>query len=206
MTKNFCVGIFGGSFNPPHIGHIRAARSFCKKALPDVLMVIPSFIPPHKVLDEVGAEKRLEMARLAFSDIYSNVEISDCEIKRGGKSYTLYTVNEIRGKYPECDIALYVGSDMFLSFDTWHKAEELFKMCSIHVMPRFDDMAALEAKAGEYSQKYNADIVFIEDEFYEMSSTLLRKAVEDGNTEFLKANLSENVLEYIKREKLYWKG
>lgn len=206
MKKRFCVGIFGGSFNPPHLGHVRAAKSFCDAAQPDVLMVIPSFMPPHKVLDEVGADKRLEMARLAFSGVYGCVEISDCEITRGGKSYTLYTVQEILGKYPECDIALYVGSDMLMSFDTWHKAEELFRLCRLYVMPRFDDRVLLEQKAEQYRKEYNAEIVFIDGPFYEISSTQLRRAVKENDKLFLNENLPEDVLLYLQKEKLYLKG
>ncbi len=205
MKKGFCVGIFGGSFNPPHIGHIRAAHNFCRAANIDLLMVIPSFIPPHKEISGIDPYKRLEMARLAFSGISSNVEISDCEIKRGGKSYTLYTVLEIKERYPECQIALFVGSDMLMSFDTWHKASELFKMCTLYVMSRFDDRAELEQKAQHYREAYGARIVFIEGEFHEISSTILREASKEDNAGLLKKHLTENVLDYIKRERLYGK-
>lgn len=201
--KSFLVGIFGGSFNPPHIGHIRALEKFCAAASPDLLMVIPSFIPPHKALDEVGAEKRLEMARLAFGKVYEKSEISDREIRRGGKSYTFYTIEEIGAEYPNSQIALFVGSDMLMSFDTWYKAEELFKKCTLYVMPRRDDREQLEAKAREYRRIYDADIVIIDGDFYEISSTRLRQAARENDTEFLAKNLSPEVFGYITQENLY---
>ena len=199
------IGIFGGSFNPPHIGHVRAAKKFCMTAAPDYLMVIPSFVPPHKELDEVGADKRFEMAKLAFGGIYPNMEISDCEIKRGGKSYTFYTVKDLLEKNPGCEIALFVGSDMLLSFDTWHRAEELFGMCRLYVMPRHDDRAILKKKAEEYIERYKADIMFIDGDFYEISSTELRRAVMENDRAFLEKNLSKAVLDYINTHNLYGK-
>lgn len=199
------VCIFGGSFNPPHIGHVRAAKKYCETANPDLLIVIPSFVPPHKKMEEIGVHHRLEMARLAFSDVWKNTEISDCEVVRGGKSYTLFTVKEISEKYPGCRIGLFVGSDMLLSFDTWFKAEELFELCTLYVMPRRNDLPELLKKAEAYREKYNADVVFIDDDFYEISSTELRDAVREGNDGFLKAHLSEKVYRYIKREDLYGK-
>ena len=204
-NKKFRVGIFGGSFNPPHIGHIRAARNFCVAANPDLLMVIPSFIAPHKDIDEVGADKRLRMAQLAFGGIYDKIEISDCEIARGGKSYTFYTVTEIAEKYPGCETALFVGSDMLLSFETWYKAQELFGMCRLFVMPRSNDRDKLEVKAEEYRRNFNADISFIEGDFYEISSTRIRQAVREGDSDFLNKNLSADVLDYISTQKLYRK-
>lgn len=201
--ENIHIGIFGGSFNPPHIGHIRALEKFCVAASPDLLMVIPSFIPPHKALDEVGAEKRLEMARLAFGKVYEKSQISDREIRRGGKSYTFYTVEEIRTEYPKSRIALFVGSDMLMSFDTWYKAKELFKKCTLYVMPRRNDREQLEIKAREYRCMFGADIVFIDGDFYEISSTRLRQAAREHNMDFLAKNLSPEVFDYITRENLY---
>lgn len=201
--SGFRIGIFGGSFNPPHIGHIRALEKFRAAAEPNLLMVIPSFIPPHKAASEVGADKRLEMARLAFGKIGKNVQISDREILRGGKSYTYYTVEEIRAEYPGSEICLFVGSDMLMSFDTWYKAEELFKSCRLYVMPRQNDREQLEMRAAEYQKAFDADISFIGGEFYEISSTELRQAARNADSDFLAKNLSPEVFGYITRENLY---
>ncbi|MBQ9941081.1 MAG: nicotinate (nicotinamide) nucleotide adenylyltransferase [Clostridia bacterium] len=197
------IGLFGGSFNPPHIGHIRAAKYFCQKANPDIFMVVPSFIAPHKEIQEIGPHHRVEMAKLAFSHIWDNTVISDCEIVRGGKSYTVITVNELKQKYPGCQICLFVGSDMFLCFENWYKAEILFESCLLYVMPRKDDISELMQKAEYYISKYNANITFIDKEFYEISSTELRYAIIENNIDFLSENLSTSVLNYIRQENLY---
>lgn len=199
------VCIFGGSFNPPHVGHILAAKKFYNTADPDLFIVIPSFVAPHKEIQEIGAHHRLEMSKLAFEGIGEKVEVSDLEIVRGGKSYTFLTVTEIAQMYAGCKICLFVGSDMLMSFATWYKARELFSMCSLYVMPRHDDRAELTAKADEYRKEYNADITFIEGEFYEISSTELRNAMRDGREEYLSRHLSEDVYGYIKSRNLYGK-
>ena len=199
------VCIFGGSFNPPHLGHVCAAKRFYNTVNPDLFIVIPSFVAPHKKIREVGAHHRLEMSKLAFKAIGKNIEISDMEMVRGGKSYTFLTVTEIAAKYPGCKICLFVGSDMLMSFDTWYNAKELFSMCHLYVMPRYDDRKELMKKADEYREKYNADVTFIDGEFYEISSTNLRDAVNYGREEYLKKHLSEDVYGYIKRHNLYGK-
>lgn len=199
------VCIFGGSFNPPHVGHVLAAKRFYNTTDPDLFIVIPSFIAPHKEICEIGANHRLEMSKRAFKDVGKNVEVSDMEIARGGKSYTFLTVTEIADKYPNCKICLFVGSDMLMSFDTWYRAENLFSMCHLYVMPRYDDRSILMKKADEYREKYNADITFIDGEFYEISSTSLRKAMNDNREEYLKKHLPGDVYGYIKQHNLYGK-
>lgn len=200
------LAVFGGSFNPPHLGHVLAAEKFCNASKPDVLIVVPSLLSPHKEKSDVCAEKRLEMSRLAFSGVYKNVEISDCEILRGGKSYTLYTILDIQKKYGECIIDLFVGSDMLMSFDTWFMFEKLFEKCHLYVMQRYDDKEILEKKAEYYREKYGAVISFIQGEYYCISSTELRQAARRGDTELLTRNLPQKVLNYIIDKELYKKG
>ena len=86
--KMIRLGVYGGTFSPPHLGHIESAEAFYREMKLDKLLIIPTFIPPHKeAKDDASPEDRLEMCKLAFSHI-PNTEISDMEIKRGGKSYT----------------------------------------------------------------------------------------------------------------------
>ena len=113
------TAIYGGSFNPPHLGHVSAVATVLSDLAPDRLLNIPDCIAPHKAMAEntPSAEHRLEMCRLAFGDI-PGAEISDMEIRREGKSYTATTVEELRELYPEDEICLVMGTDMFLSFRT----------------------------------------------------------------------------------------
>ena len=94
-ARSKSIGIFGGTFNPPHVAHVAAAEAFSRRIDPDTLMIIPDFLPPHKTFaGTVTPEQRLDMCRLAFSHI-KNVQISDMEIARGGKSYTANTLTEL---------------------------------------------------------------------------------------------------------------
>lgn len=125
------VGILGGAFNPPHKGHVRLARYFADRLSLDKVLVIPSFIPPHKsAADLAGGADRLEMCRLAFSRD-NRFEVSPVEIERGGKSYTYDTLIEIKKTVPPAELFLIVGSDMFMSFETWHRYRDILKICTL---------------------------------------------------------------------------
>ena len=115
------TAIYGGSFNPPHLGHVRAAAAVMEKLGPDRLLIIPTNIPPHKEMAQgsPSPEQRMELCRLAFGDI-PGAELSDMEIKREGRSYSADTVGSLREMYPQDELYLVMGSDMFLSFCQWY--------------------------------------------------------------------------------------
>ena len=113
------IGIFGGTFNPVHNGHVLLARHYVQALGLQKLLVIPAKTPPHKLAPELAAEQlRLQMCALAFADL-PQAQVSDLEICRPGKSYTIDTVCELRQLYPQAQLYLLVGSDMFLSFTKW---------------------------------------------------------------------------------------
>ena len=193
------VGIYGGTFNPPHVGHIEAAKAFITQAKLDTLIIMPAFIPPHKQTDNlVNCDDRLEMCRLAFGNI-PNTEISDLEISRGGKSYTYLTLQELASD----DIELYFlcGTDMILTMDTWKNPEIIFTLAKICYIRRESDNAISELlieKCGDYFQKYGADIIQINTEAIEISSSEIR--AEDGIWD---RYLTANVIDYIRNQGLY---
>ena len=115
------IGIFGGSFNPPHLGHLLALREFQEKLNLDELLVIPAGDPPHKALsaNSPDAELRFVLTELACVDI-PKCCVSDMELRREGKSYTADTVLALRGRYPADELLLLMGTDMFLSFEKWY--------------------------------------------------------------------------------------
>ena len=114
MTR---IGIYGGTFSPPHNGHLAAARAFMEQMWLDILYVIPAAIPPHKQMAEpVSAADRLEMCRRAFAGM-EGVYVSDMEIRRGGKSYTVDTLRELSGD--DRRLFLLCGTDMVLTLDEW---------------------------------------------------------------------------------------
>lgn len=186
------IGIFGGSFNPPHLGHINLLKTACDTINFDKVFVIPSFISPHKDNAKVSPQDRLNLCKLAFGHI-PNITFSDLEIKRSGVSYTILTVNDILKKYPNSQIFLIIGSDMFLSILSWHKAEELLSKVSLVTAPR-EKSKLSEMK--EYAKKLSCDVIFLDIQIIEMSSTFLRKNLSSDY-------LSENVLNYIRAHNFY---
>ena len=193
------VGIFGGTFNPPHIGHIEAAKAFVLEANLDELLIIPAFIPPHKeYLSSVGCDERLEMCRLAFSDI-KKTKISDIEIARGGKSYTYLTLQELSDE----DVELYLlcGTDMILTMDAWKNPDVIFSLCTICYIRReslADITNMIEAKCKEYVECYNADILPIISDVIEISSSEIRQGNKD-----ISRYLKKEVLDYVIEKGLY---
>ncbi len=171
------VAIYGGSFNPPHLGHVEAALSVYKELAPDIFLIIPDRMPPHKEMAEGSptAEERLELCRLAFRTV-PGAQVSDMEIRRGGKSYTADTVAALRAQYPDAELLLVVGSDMLLSFEQWYRFEYLLRNCTLAVLSREEgDKPDLKARAAALEAKYGARVVLLRHEALPMSSGELRQ-------------------------------
>ena len=174
------IAIYGGSFNPPHLGHAEAARTVCEELKPDIFFIIPDNIPPHKEPDENSptAAQRLELCRLAFADI-PGVVVSDIETSRVGKSYSADTVRLLRERYPEDEFTLVVGTDMLLCFDEWYQFEYLLSECRLAVLPR-DDFhdRELEEKIRELRTEHGARITLLTHTPLEMSSSEIRERLK----------------------------
>ena len=121
------VGVYGGTFAPPHNGHVAAAKAFMEQMKLDYLFIIPTNLPPHKQVDD-GDDPlmRLKMCELAFEGV-DGIVISDMEITREGKSYTYDTLKEL--ERPDTRLFFLCGTDMVLTFDTWYRFEDILKMC-----------------------------------------------------------------------------
>lgn len=176
------TAVYGGSFNPPHMGHVSAARSVQEQLSPDRFLIIPTNIPPHKDMAEGSPtpEQRLELCRLAFGDI-PGAEISDMELCREGRSYTADTVERLRELYPEDELYLVVGSDMFLSFCEWYRFQYLLENCILTVLSREeDDSWELTGFKAELEEKYSARIIMLHHEPLPMSSEDIRQRLRLG--------------------------
>ena len=176
------IAIYGGSFNPPHIGHAEAARAAVEALKPDLFLIIPASTPPHKELEEnsPGPEARLEFCRLAFRDIPGAV-VSDMEIRRGGKSYTADTVDILRGEYPGAELCIVMGTDMFLSFKSWYRWQYLLESCTLAVLSREDfDRLEIEKFKEELESEYDAHILLIPHTPLPMSSSEIREKLRLG--------------------------
>lgn len=196
------VGIYGGTFAPIHVGHVAAAKAFMEQMKLDYLFIIPAYLPPHKQVDESDNPLyRLKMCELAFEGI-DGVVISDVELKRGGKSYTYDTLKELQR--PDTRLFLLCGTDMVLTFDTWYRYEDIFKMCYPTYVRREDDPVLTKriiAKIGEYYEKYGVMFRRIVTDPIELSSTEIRRAVKAG--EDISHLVPEGVARFIRENGLY---
>ena len=196
------VGIYGGTFAPVHNGHVAAAKAFMEQMKLDYLFIIPAYLPPHKQIDESDDPVyRLRMCELAFKDI-DGVVISDCEIARGGKSYTYDTLKELQRE--DTRLFLLCGTDMVLTFDTWYRFEDIFKMCyPVYVRRENDALIGnrIVSKINEYYQKYGVMFRKIMTEPIELSSTDIRRAVKNGQD--ISGMVPAAVADFIKQNGLY---
>ncbi|MEG1887742.1 MAG: nicotinate (nicotinamide) nucleotide adenylyltransferase [Oscillospiraceae bacterium] len=191
--------IFGGTFNPPHIGHIEMLKAVSK--LPDVdeIWLMPAKNPPHKNTEgELASElDRLEMCRIAAKTDPKG-SASDFEYKRDGKSYTFDTLRNLKNIYPNKQFCWLVGADMLITFDKWYKYREILKMAEIIAVFRkscdkhdFEDAAI----------KLNGKINCVQANITEVSSSEIREKIS-GN-EPVSTLLDEEIYCYIKEHKLY---
>ena len=196
------LGIYGGTFSPPHLGHVRAATTFVREAKLDRLLIMPDFLPPHKEnFGRVSAEDRLEMCRLAFADV-PHSEVSDYEVCKGGRSYTYLTLENFSAE--DVDLYFLCGTDMLLTLDTWKNPESIFKLATICYVRRERDESTdmlVDAKVRELVKRFQARIFELKHDVFEVSSTGIRTDI----SEHTKANdtLPRAVVEYINKRGLY---
>ena len=194
------IAIFGGTFNPVHNGHVNALRQIVSAVELDKVFIMPAKIPPHKIAPDLAGEReRLEMCRLAFEN-FSQAEVSDYELKRQGKSYSVYTIRHFKELYPEDKLYFIVGSDMLLSFHQWYEYEEILRKCGLICMSREDGD---RDRLLEYAEKMRAkgEIIIIPAKPFEASSTLIREKLK--NHEDCSCYLDKNVVQYITDNNLY---
>lgn len=170
------IAVYGGSFNPPHPAHVRAARLAYAALAPDKLLVIPAADPPHKVLaaGSPTPEERFELTKLAFRD-FPEAEISDVELRRGGESYTSDTVEELAREYPGAELWLVIGTDMLTSFERWHEFRSILAGAALAVLPRNEgELPEIERCAARFEALYGARVRIIDAAPLPMSSSEMR--------------------------------
>lgn len=198
------IGVFGGTFNPIHNGHV-SLGVYCKDELSlDKLMLIPTYTPPHKSSNELAEEEhRVNMCKLA-TEQYGYFEVSDIEIERKGKSYTYETLNSLKEIYTEDELYLIVGADMFLTLDKWKNPQSIFKNATIVAVPRNDDdKNDLVYYYDNTIKKLGAKAIVLENPVVQVSSTYIRENID--NYQLIKSLIDSNVYEYIVKNKLYRK-
>ena len=199
------IVLYGGSFNPPHLGHLHAARAAEEALQPDLFLVVPDRVPPHKELAEnsPSPEERMEMCKIAFRSLPS-AEISNIELERIGKSYTADTVADMRKRFPADELVLVIGSDMLLSFRQWYNYRYILSECTLAVAEREDgESDELEQMADLLRREDGARIVHLIYKPYPASSTEIREELASGRCP---AGLDPEVYRYIRENKFYLAG
>ena len=204
------IVFYGGSFNPPHCGHIEAAMTISEYLKPDKLLIVPSNIPPHKELAEGSpdAQERLLLTKLAFADV-PQAEVTDLELHREGKSYTATTVEQLLAQYPEAEMYLAMGTDMLLSFEEWYRFRFLLETLTLAVFVRSEGEEAEMLRHAEYlKQQYGARIILLRHEPKAMSSSDIRDMLcRRMGASFLPEAVYARIIangDYDAKPELYW--
>lgn len=188
------IVIFGGTFNPPHLGHQEMITALCDLKYIDKVIVTPTKVPPHKKCTELASEEdRLAMIKLLCED-FIKTEVSLVDMQREGKSYSLDTVLELKQQYPDYDFYFAIGGDMLATLDTWYKWEELIKETSFIAFSRGDEKAFLADF--ERMTALGANISIIDEKITDVSSTSLRDKLDPDL-------IPQKVYDYILKHKLY---
>lgn len=198
------TAIFGGTFNPVHNGHRNAVKKVLEAVELDRVIVLPDRIPPHKEVKELASEKdRLAMLELTFSQM-PETEISDYELRREGKSYSVITLRHFHETLPEDKLFFIMGSDMLLTFSKWYCWQEILSLCTLICVSRCDeDTEKLEPCAQEL-RRCGGEVIIVSAEPFEVSSTQLREMIRKN--EDCSCYLDESVVKYITDNNLYGRG
>ena len=192
------TAIFGGTFNPFHIGHYEMLEAINQLDFIDEILLMPDRIPPHKECDFLaGDEHRIEMCRIISED-FKKVKLCLIEFEREGKSYTYDTVLELKTKFPDKNFTFVCGGDMITTLDKWYKFEELIKEISFISFGRFEILQEQFYKKVKSLKDIGADITVIDKKITAVSSTQIRRDIE-GN----KRLLPERIYNYIKDKRIY---
>ncbi|NIO48004.1 MAG: nicotinate (nicotinamide) nucleotide adenylyltransferase [Candidatus Aminicenantes bacterium] len=212
------IGLFGGTFNPVHSGHLKAAEIVQKRFLLDKILFIPSYIPPHKDTAEIASPShRLKMVEIALRG-FSHFIPCSIEIDAEEKSYSIITINRIKKLYPKSWIFFILGIDAFLEVDTWKDYEQLLEQCFFAVIsrPGYRLDEAKKILEGKYREKMyelsksenvkdemllSFRIFLLPIDALDMASTEIRGRIKSGDS--IKGMVSEKVEAYIRENRLY---
>ncbi len=195
------IAMFGGSFNPPHLGHFQLAETVIQELELDALLLIPVFIPPHKAGDYmVSPEHRLAMCRI-FERYDPRIKTSDIEISRGGSSYTVDTLCRLKDIYPDSKLYLIVGADMYMTLQSWKDPEKICELATVCTVSRNADDVEMLTNHSRFLRRFNCESVIIPDSVIPVSSTQVRNSVKSGKQ--IDSLVLPEVWEYIRTHGLY---
>ena len=195
------IGIMGGTFDPVHMGHLVVANEVLNIYGLDEIIFIPAGNPPHKRGTKASSWDRYLMTEMATLS-NSKFKVSDIEIKKEEKSYTLKTINELKDMYPDAEFYFITGTDAVIELPSWHQPEELLKMCRFIAVSRPGiSMGEAKEKISEINNMYNSSIELFQASMLQISSTDIRHRFEMGKS--AKYLLPESVEQYIIKNNLY---
>ncbi len=196
------IGIFGGTFDPIHLGHLRAAEEVAEKCRLDKVLFMPSGRPPHRRAPQTAPEHRLAMTRLAVRK-NPNFNISTLEIEKPGKAYTIETVRALKKSYPQTRFDLILGADQCMLFQQWHEAGELLRLCRVVAMSRpglaLEDVQRVLAPLVNHDLDHHVKMVNVSK--LDISSTAIRHRLQQGRS--IRYLVTPEVESYIKTHHLY---
>ena len=196
------IGIYGGTFNPPHVGHMQAAKEAAASLRLSNLLMIPAQTPPHKQLPEGSAspQQRLQMLRIAAEDI-PEIQVSDIELRRQGPSNTVETVLQLKRQYPEDELVLIMGTDMFLSIEHWRDPQIILENATLAVLNRGEKGEREKITTMKvHLAEEGASVEIVDNRAITISSTQLRRMLIFGCADPF---LPDGVMQYIDRQNLY---
>jgi|SRR5690625_1371480 len=182
------IGLFGGTFDPPHIGHLNIAKHVLTELSLDEIWFIPTYEPPHKQKASASPKQRLDMLKLLI-DGYNDFHITTIEYDMKGKSYTIDTIKQIKNDFPTDQFYFIIGGDMVDYLPNWYKIDELMTLI---------EFVGIERKGFQINDESNITIVEMDE--INVSSTEIRNQIKNNETP---VGLTPEVLKYIRENKLY---
>ena len=192
------TAIFGGTFNPLHIGHYEILSALQNDSDVDEIFLMPDKIPPHKVCDFLADDQtRIEMCKIAVTD-FSKAKVCLIEFERQGKSYSYDTVIELKAKYPDKNFAFVCGGDMLVTFDLWYKYKELIKLIPFIAFRRSDTDIALFDEKAEYFRRMGMKLKIMDQIITNIASSKIR--IDFNNS---KEFIPEKIFDFLKDRGIY---
>ena len=193
------IAIFGGTFNPVHVEHVKTVVAAIDELKLDKIFIVPTFLPPHKNVSPASGADRINMLKIAFRD-EKKAEISDFELKNAGKSYSYITAEHFRSLYPDAEIFILVGGDMLKDFKTWKNPERILNAVNLAAVRREDYDFNENAEREYFKSAFNKDFTLLDFVGKEISSTEIRTYLAFN---IKPQGIDEKVIDYINKNAVY---
>lgn len=194
------IGLFGGTFDPIHIGHVDMIRQVCSHISLDKVIFIPAYLPPHKNNTITSYNHRMAMVKLALQHD-ATFEISDYESRNSNPSYTFYTLSYFKNMYPEDEFYYIMGADSFNSMESWYRWEELLCLSHFIVIDRKDYPLFINNSIRNVLNKSKYSVYHLPLNTIPISSTIIRQRLKNGVA--IENDLNNDVYRYIRENDLY---